>query len=92
MSRILFNQLQLAMIDFDSKIVYKKGIKMPVNYLSRNHVDAHQRYEASYDHCRECNNQAEKIAGYLSLSVNQTTLDWEVFLAPLIFSYNSSFH
>ena len=44
----------------------------------------------------QCNSQAEvfnkKIASYLSLFVDDTTLDWEVFLAPLMFSYNTSFH
>ena len=44
----------------------------------------------------QCNSQAEvfnkKIAGYLSSFVDDTTLDWELFLAPLMFSYNTSFH
>ena len=44
----------------------------------------------------QCNSQAEvfnkTIAKYLSSFVNDTTLDWEDFLAPLMFSYNTSFH
>ena len=35
-----FNRLQLAMIDFDFEITYKKGSEMPADYLSRNHVDS----------------------------------------------------
>ena len=44
----------------------------------------------------QCNSQAEvfnkKIAGYLSSFVDDSMLDWELFLAPLMFSYNTSFH
>ena len=44
----------------------------------------------------QCNSQAEvankTIAKYLSSFVDGTTLDWEQFLAPLMFSYNTSFH
>ncbi|MFM7188328.1 MAG: RNase H-like domain-containing protein, partial [Armatimonadota bacterium] len=44
----------------------------------------------------QCNSQAEvankTIAKYLSSFVDDTTLDWEIYLAPLMFSYNTSFH
>ncbi len=47
-------------------------------------------------HHPQCNSQAEvfnkTIAKYLSSFVDETTLDWEDFLAPLMFSYNTSFH
>ena len=33
-----------------------------------------------------------KKIGYLSCFVDETTQDLEVFLAPLMFSYNTSFH
>ena len=44
----------------------------------------------------QCNAQCEiankTIAKYLSSYVNQDTLDWEVYLAPLMLYYNTSFH
>ena len=44
----------------------------------------------------QCNSQAEvvnkTIAKYLQSFVNDTTLDWELYLAPLMFSYNTSLH
>ncbi len=44
----------------------------------------------------QCNSQAEvankTIAKYLRNVVNTTTLDWEAYLALLMFSYNTSFH
>jgi Reverse transcriptase (RNA-dependent DNA polymerase)/RNase H-like domain found in reverse transcriptase/Integrase zinc binding domain/Integrase core domain len=44
----------------------------------------------------QCNSQAEvvnkTIAKYLASFVDSTTLDWELYLAPLMFSYNTSFH
>jgi hypothetical protein len=43
-----------------------------------------------------CNSQAEvankEIAKYLSSFVDNSTLDWELYLAPMMFSYNTSFH
>ena len=47
-------------------------------------------------HHPQCNAQAEvankTIAKYLSGFVDESTLDWELYLAPLMFSYNTSFH
>ena len=47
-------------------------------------------------HHPQCNSQAEvankTIAKYLSSFVDDTTLDWENYLAPLMFCYNTSFH
>ena len=44
----------------------------------------------------QCNSQAEvvnkTIAKYLSAFVDESTLDWEPYLYPLMFSYNTSFH
>ena len=44
----------------------------------------------------QCNSQAEvankTIADYLSKYVDQTTLDWELYIAPLMFAYNTLFH
>jgi hypothetical protein len=34
----------------------------------------------------------QTIAKYLNSFVNSTTLDWELYLAPLMFCYNTSFH
>ena len=45
---------------------------------------------------QQCNSQAEvankTIADYLSKYVDQTMLDWELYIAPLMFTYNTSFH
>ena len=44
----------------------------------------------------KCNSQAEvankTIQKYLNSFVSDSTLDWELYLAPLMFSYNTSFH
>ena len=44
----------------------------------------------------QCNSQAEivnkTIAKYLQSMVNESTLDWELYLPPLMFSYNTSLH
>ena len=44
----------------------------------------------------QCNSQAEvankTIAKYLGSFVKDTKLDWEVYLAPLMSAYNTSFH
>ena len=44
----------------------------------------------------QCNSQVERfnqtIAKYLNSFVDSTTLDWELYLAPLMFCYNTSFH
>jgi hypothetical protein len=47
-------------------------------------------------HHPQCNSQAEvankTIAKYLGSFCDDSTLDWELYLAPLMFSYNTSFH
>jgi hypothetical protein len=47
-------------------------------------------------HHPQCNSQAEVankiIAKYLSSFCDDSTLDWELYLAPLMFSYNTPFH
>jgi hypothetical protein len=47
-------------------------------------------------HHPQCNSQAEvankTIAKYLSSFGDDSTLDWELYLAPLMFAYNMSFH
>jgi hypothetical protein len=44
----------------------------------------------------QCNSQVEivnkTIAKYLAAFVDDTTLDWELYLPPLMFSYNTSMH
>ena len=44
----------------------------------------------------QCNSQAEvankTMANYLSKYGDQMTLDWELYIAPLMFVYNTSFH
>ena len=44
----------------------------------------------------QCNSQVERfnqtIAKYLNSFVDSTTLDWELYLAPLMLCYNTSFH
>ena len=44
----------------------------------------------------QCNRQAEvankTIAKYLTSYVSEATLDWEDYLAPMMFSYSTSFH
>jgi hypothetical protein len=44
----------------------------------------------------QCNSQAEvankTIAKYLASYVSESTLDWENYLAPMMFAYNTSFH
>ena len=44
----------------------------------------------------QCNSQVERfnqtIAKYLNSFVDSTTLDWELYLGPLMLSYNTSFH
>ena len=44
----------------------------------------------------QCNSQAEivnkTIAKYLSSFVDDSTLDWEIYLPPLMFAYNTSMH
>ncbi len=47
-------------------------------------------------HHPQCNSQAEvankTIAKYLASFCDDSNLDWELYLAPLMFSYNTSFH
>jgi hypothetical protein len=47
-------------------------------------------------HHPQCNSQAEvankTIAKYLASFSDDSTLNWELYLAPLMFSYNTSFH
>ena len=44
----------------------------------------------------QCNAQVEvfnkTVQKYLASVVNPSTLDWELYIAPLMFSYNTSFH
>ena len=44
----------------------------------------------------QCNSQAEvankTIAKYLASFVDESTLDWEDYVAPLMFAYNTSYH
>ena len=44
----------------------------------------------------QCNSQAEvcnkTIAKYLAAFVDESTLDWEIYVPALMFAYNTSFH
>ncbi len=44
----------------------------------------------------QCNSQVEvcnkTITKYLAAFVNESTLDWEIYVAALAFAYNTSFH
>ncbi len=57
--------------------------------LSTNHL-------TTSPHHPQCNSQAKvankTIANYLASFCEDFTLDWELYLAPLMFSYNTSFH
>ena len=57
--------------------------------LQTSHLHTSSRHPA-------CNSQAEvgnkTIAKYLASFVSDDTLDWEQYLAPLMFCYNTSFH
>jgi hypothetical protein len=50
----------------------------------------------SSPHHPQCNSQSEVankiITKYLASFCDDSTLDWELYLAPLMFSYNTSFH
>ena len=54
------------------------------------------RHQTTTAYHPQCNAQAEvankTIAKYLSGMVDASTLDWEQYLGPLMFSYNTSFH
>ena len=54
------------------------------------------RHNTTTAHHPQCNSQAEvankTIAKYLASFVDSSTLEWEDLLAPLMFSYNTSFH
>ena len=45
---------------------------------------------------QQCNSQTEvfnkTLAKYMKKVVNETTLIWEWYLAPLMFSYNTNYH
>ena len=57
-------------------------------------LDIHHSTTTAYH--PQCNSQAEvankTIAKYLSRVVDDTTLDWESYIGPLMFAYNTSFH
>ena len=53
----------------------------------------HQTTSARHPQCNASAEVCNKtIAKYLNSFVNETTLDWELYLAPLMFCYNTSFH
>ena len=57
--------------------------------LGTEHHTTSSRHPACNAQVEVCN---KTIAKYLSSVVDETTLDWELYLAPLMFSYNTSFH
>ena len=53
----------------------------------------HQTTSARHPQCNAAAEVCNKtIAKYLNSFVDETTLDWEMYLAPLMFCYNTSFH
>ena len=53
----------------------------------------HQTTSARHPQCNAAAEVCNKtIAKYLNSFVDQSTLDWELYLAPLMFCYNTSFH
>jgi hypothetical protein len=54
------------------------------------------KYLTTSPHHPQCNSQAEvankTIVKYLASFCDNSMLDWELYLAPLMFSYNTSFH
>ncbi len=54
------------------------------------------RHTAMASYHPQCNSQAEvcnkMIAKYLAAFVNESTLDWELYVPALAFAYNTSFH
>ena len=53
----------------------------------------HQTTSARHPQCNASAEVCNKtIAKYLNSFVDATTLDWELYLPPLMFSYNTSFH
>ena len=53
----------------------------------------HQTTSARHPQCNAAAEVCNKtIAKYLNSFVNESTLDWELYMAPLMFCYNTSFH
>ena len=53
----------------------------------------HQTISARHPQCNASAEVCNKtITKYLNSFVNELTLDWELYLAPLMFCYNTSFH
>ena len=53
----------------------------------------HQTTSARHPQCNAAAEVCNKtIAKYLNSFVDTSTLDWELYLAPLMFSYNTSYH
>jgi hypothetical protein len=54
------------------------------------------RHTTTSSYHPQCNSQAEvcnkTIAKYLAAFVDESTLDWEVYVPALMFAYNTSFH
>jgi hypothetical protein len=54
------------------------------------------RHSMTASYHPQCNSQAEvcnkTIAKYLAAFVNESTLDWELYVPALAFAYNTSYH
>jgi len=54
------------------------------------------RHSTTASYHPQCNSQAEvcnkTIAKYLAAFINESTLDWELYVPALAFAYNTSYH
>ena len=77
--------------------IHTDGGKEFINNLSKELCEKLEiKHSKNTPYHPQCNAQVEvfnkTVQNYLSKVVNPSTLDWELYLAPLMFSYNTSFH
>ena len=78
------------------EIISDQGKEFVSNFAKELYNKLGLTHNTTSPHHPQCNAQAEvankTIAKYLSDFVNDTTLDWELYIYPLMFAYNTSFH
>ena len=77
--------------------IVSDGGKEFVNNLSKElYTKLNVKHSMTTAYHPQCNAQVERfnqtVAKYLASFTDQSTLDWELYLAPLAFSYNTSLH
>ncbi len=81
--------LPLELITDQGKEFTNKMAKHPFSSLNIRHSTT-----SSYH--PQCNSQAEvcnkTIAKYLAAFIDESTLDWEIYIPALMFAYNTSYH